>query len=149
MNDAMALGANAKMDLLKHAPLFEACSKQELRQIAQIADELDLREGKALIREGERGREFFVIISGEVEVKRKGRKVTTLGAGSFVGEIALLAKIPRSATVTALTPVDVLVITDRAFLDLCEKSPGIAVKIARTLAERLGENELSDLRSQG
>jgi len=149
MNHAMALGANAKIDLLKHAPLFEQCSKQELQRIASIADELDLPAGKVLIREGERGREFFVIVSGEVEVRRKGRKVKTLGAGSFVGEIALLSKIPRVATVTALTPVDVLVITDRAFLDLCEKSPSLAVKVARTLAERVGENELSDLRAQG
>ena len=145
----MALGANAKMDLLKHAPLFEACSKQELQQIAQIADELDLREGKVLIREGERGREFFVIVSGEVEVRRNGRKISTLGPGGFVGEIALLSKIPRTATVTALTPLDVLVITDRAFLSLLESSPSIAVKVARTLAERVGENELSDLRTQG
>lgn len=142
----MALGANAKIELLKAAPLFAQCSKQELQQIARIADELDLPAGKVLIREGERGREFFVLVNGEVEVRRKGRKVKTLGPGSFVGEIALLSKIPRVATVTALTPLDVLVITDRAFLDLLEKAPLLAVKVARTLAERVGENELSDLR---
>ena len=143
----MALGADAKIKLLKEAPLFEQCSKQELKQIAGIADELDLREGKVLIREGERGREFFVIISGEVEVRRKGRKMSTLGAGSYVGEIALLSQIPRTATVTATTPLDVLVITDRAFLSLLEKSPTIAVKVARTLAERVGRNEVTDLRN--
>jgi len=147
MNPAMALGADAKIKLLKEAPLFEQCSKQELKQIAGIADELDLREGKVLIREGERGREFFVIISGEVEVRRKGRKMSTLGAGSYVGEIALLSQIPRTATVTATTPLDVLVITDRAFLSLLEKSPTIAVKVARTLAERVGRNEVTDLRN--
>ncbi len=143
----MALGADAKIKLLKEAPLFEQCSKQELKQIAGIADELDLSEGKVLIREGERGREFFVIVSGEVEVRRKGRKMSTLGAGSYVGEIALLSQIPRTATVTATTPLDVLVITDRAFLNLLEKSPTIAVKVARTLAERVGRNEVSDLRN--
>lgn len=143
----MALGADAKIKLLKQAPLFEQCSKQELKQIAGIADELDLSEGKVLIREGERGREFFVIVSGEIEVRRKGRKMSTLGAGSYVGEIALLSQIPRTATVTATTPLDVLVITDRAFLNLLEKSPTIAVKVARTLAERVGRNEVSDLRN--
>ena len=97
----MALGTNAKIALIKSAPLFENCSKQELQSIAQIADELDVREGKVLIREGERGREFFVIVTGEVEVRRKGRKMATLGPGSFVGEMALLSKIPRVATVTA------------------------------------------------
>ena len=74
-----------------------------------MADEIDLPAGKVLIREGDRGREFFVVISGEVEVRRKGRKRATLGAGSFVGEMALPSKAPRSATVTALTPLDVLV----------------------------------------
>ena len=92
----MALGTNAKIELIKAAPLFENCSKQELQSIAQIADELDIRAGKVLIREGERGREFFVIVTGEVEVRRKGRKMATLGPGSFVGEMALLSKIPRS-----------------------------------------------------
>ena len=144
MNPGMALGANQKMDLLKHAPLFAHCSKQELQRIAGIADQLDVREGKVLIQEGERGREFFVIVEGEVEIRRKGKKVKTLGPGSFVGEIALLSKIPRVATVTAIEPTSVLVITDRAFMDLCEKSPSIAVKVARTLADRVGENELSD-----
>ena len=142
----MALGTDAKFELIKAAPLFENLSKRELQQIARIADELDIRAGKVLIREGERGREFFVIISGEVEVRRKGRKMATLGPGSFVGEMALLSKIPRVATVTAVTPLDTLVITDRAFLDLLEKTPALGVKVARTLAERVGENELSDLK---
>ena len=137
----MGLGANAKLDLIKGTPLFEHCSKKDLQRIAQIADELDLREGKVLIQEGDRGREFFVVISGEVEVRRKGRKVAILGPGSFVGEMALLSKIPRTATVTALTPLDVLVITDRAFLDLLEKVPELWLKVARALAERVGADE--------
>jgi CRP/FNR family transcriptional regulator, cyclic AMP receptor protein len=141
----MALGANAKLELIKGAPLFENCSKQDLKRIAQITDQLDLRAGKVLIREGERGREFFVIASGEVEVRRKGRKIATLGPGSFVGEMALLSKAPRSATVTAVTPLDVLVITDRAFLDLLDKVPELWLKVARALAERVGADELSDM----
>ena len=141
----MALGTNAKLDLIKGAPLFENCSKQDLQRIAQIADQLDLRAGKVLIREGERGREFFVIVSGEVDVHRKGRKVTTLGPGSFVGEMALLSKAPRSATVTAVTPVDVLVITDRAFLDLLDRMPELWLKVARALAERVGADQLNDV----
>jgi len=140
----MALGANAKLDLIKGVPLFEQCSKKDLQSIAQIADELDLRAGKVLMQEGERGREFFVIVSGEVDVRRKGRKLATLGPGSFVGEMALLSKAPRVATVTAVTPLNVLVITDRAFLSLLDKMPPLCVKVARTLAERVGANELSD-----
>jgi CRP-like cAMP-binding protein len=140
----MALRANAKVELIRHTPLFEHCSKKDLAQIAQIADELDLRAGKVLIREGDRGREFFVVVSGEVEVRRKGRKVATLGPGSFFGEMALLAQAPRSATVTALTPLDVLVITDRAFVSLLDRMPEIWLKVARALAERVHADESRD-----
>jgi CRP/FNR family cyclic AMP-dependent transcriptional regulator len=142
----MALRANAKLDLIKRIPLFEHCSKKELQHIAGIADEIDLRAGKVLIREGERGREFFVLVSGEAEVRRKGRKIATVGPGDFVGEMALLSKAPRNATVTALTPVDVLVITDRAFVNLMDKTPDLWHKVARALADRLGDNELGNPR---
>jgi CRP/FNR family transcriptional regulator, cyclic AMP receptor protein len=137
----MALRANAKVELIHHIPLFEHCSKRDLAQIAKIADELDLPAGKVLIKEGERGREFFVIVSGEVEVRRKGRKVATVGPGGFVGEMALLSHAPRSATVTALTPVDVLVITDRAFVALLDRLPDIWLKVARALADRVRADE--------
>jgi CRP/FNR family cyclic AMP-dependent transcriptional regulator len=140
----VALHANSKLDLLRRVPLFEHCSKKELSLIAGLADEIDLRAGKVLIREGDRGREFFVIIAGEVEVRRKGRKQATLGPGSFVGEMALLSKAPRSATVTALTPLDVLVISDRDFVSLLDKTPELWLKVARALAERIGADELGD-----
>ena len=142
----MRIGKNTKIELIKTIPLFARLSRKELAEVAALADEIDFPGGKEIIREGERGREFFVIVKGEVEVRRKGRKMATLGPGSFVGEMALLSKIPRVATVTAVTPLDVLVITDRAFLDLLEKMPSLTVKVARTLAERVGANELSDLR---
>jgi CRP/FNR family cyclic AMP-dependent transcriptional regulator len=142
----MALAAKTKLDLLKGIPLFEHCSRKDLQHIAAIADELDLRAGKVLIQEGERGREFFVIVGGEVEVRRKGRKIATLGPGAFVGEMALLSRAPRNATVTALTQLDVLVITDRAFLDLLNRMPDLWQKVTRALAERLGDNELGNPR---
>ena len=142
----MALGTNDKIALIKSLPLFEHCSKKDLEHVASIADELDLQAGKVLITEGERGREFFVIISGEVEVFQGGKKVATLGDGSFVGEMALLSKAPRNATVKASTPLDVLVITDRAFVDLLEKNPELWLKVTRALAERLGDNELRNPR---
>ena len=142
----MALRRDAKHDLIKGTPLFAHCSRKDLQRIGQIADEVDLQAGKVLIREGERGREFFVLVSGEVEVRRKGRKIATLGPGSFFGEMALLSKAPRAATVTAVTPIDVLVISDRAFLGLLDKMPELWLKVARALAERVGADELSDRR---
>ena len=141
---SMGVSASGKIDLLKRVPLFGQCSKKDLQNIAQIADELDFRAGKVLIEEGERGREFFVIVEGEVEVRRKGRKVATLGPGDFVGEMALLSKSPRTATVTAVTALDVLVISDRAFLDLLNRMPDLWLKIARALAERAAANEANN-----
>ena len=142
----MALRRDAKLELIKGTPLFTRCSRKDLQRIAEVADEIDLQAGKVLIEEGERGREFFVLVSGEVEVRRKRRKVATLGPGSFFGEMALLSKTPRTATVTAVTPIDVLVISDRAFLGLLDRMPELWLKVARALAERVDADELNDRR---
>ena len=80
----MRLGHNSKTDLIKGVPLFSAASKQELAEIASIADEIDLPEGKTLIREGDTGREFFVLIEGTAEVERGGKKVASIGAGRLL-----------------------------------------------------------------
>ena len=137
----MPLRSKAKTDLLKSVPLFEHCSRRELSRIAGITDEIAVPEGKVLITEGDRGREFFVIISGEVEVRRRGRKVAALGPGTYFGEIALLSQQPRTATVTAVTPLRVLVIADRAFVDLLDEIPELWLKVARSLAERVAADE--------
>lgn len=133
----MRLRKNAKVDLLKGVPLFAGCSKADLERIASLADELDLAEGSTLIREGERGREFLVVVDGTVRVSRKGRKLRDLGAGDFIGEIALVADVPRTATVTATSPVRLLVVTDRAFRSLIERTPSVATKVLQSLGERL------------
>ena len=138
----MARGKNFKIDLIRQVPLFGGCSKTELAQVASIADELDLGEGATLITEGERGREFLVIVEGTVKVTRNGRKLRDLGAGSFVGEIALVANVPRTATVVATSPVRLLVITDRAFKELVRKTPTIASKVMQSLGERLHDSVL-------
>jgi CRP-like cAMP-binding protein len=131
------LHKDAKTDLLKNVPLFAGCSRSELQRIASLADELDLGEGATLIREGERGREFIVIADGTVRVTRKGKEIRSLGAGDFIGEIALVADVPRTATVTATSPVRLLVVTDRAFRGLLEQMPSIAKKVLQSLGERL------------
>ena len=133
----MRLHKDAKTDLLKNVPLFAGCSKSELQRIASLADELDLGEGATLIREGERGREFIVIADGSVRVTRNGKLLRDLGAGDFIGEIALVADVPRTATVTATSPVRLLVVTDRAFRGLLEQMPSIAKKVLQSLGERL------------
>jgi CRP/FNR family transcriptional regulator, cyclic AMP receptor protein len=131
------LHRNAKIDLIKRAPLFAHCTKKEIEQVAHLADEIDLREGKDLTVEGEPGREFFVLIEGTADVRRKGRKVNEMKDGDFFGEIALISGAPRTATVTATSPVRALVITDRDFRMLLKKSPAMQLRVLEALAERL------------
>ncbi len=131
------LKRDAKIELLKNVPLFAGCSKAELKRLASIADEIDLREGTVLTREGRAGHEFFVLIEGTVRVTTGSRNVTDLGPGDWLGEIALLAKGPRTATVTATSPVRTLVITDRDFRHTVSEMPSIAVKVLTGVAERL------------
>jgi CRP/FNR family transcriptional regulator, cyclic AMP receptor protein len=131
------LTRNTKIDLLKRVPLFSGCSKAELGALARSADELDLREGKELTHEGRPAREFFVLVDGTVSVERKGRKIDDLGPGDWFGEIALLTKTPRTATVTATSPLLVLVITDRGFQRVVEEMPSVALKVLAKVGERL------------
>ena len=139
----MALGRNAKIELLKKVPLFAGCSKSELKELALIADEIDLRDGHVLTREGRPGRDFFVMVEGTAQVTRKDKKIADLGSGDWFGEIALLTDAPRTATVTATSPVDVLVVTDRSFHRVVETMPSIALKVLAVVGERLARDAKS------
>lgn len=123
--------------MISKVPLFAGLSKRELAQVASIADEIDFRAGKVLIREGERGREFFVLLEGDAEVRRRGKKLATRSAGEFFGEIALVSNLPRVATVTTTSEVRALVITDRDFRALIKRSPQIALKVLEAVVDRL------------
>jgi CRP-like cAMP-binding protein len=133
----MRLRKDAKVELLKRVPLFSKLDKKALEDVAHIADEIDLPAGKEMATEGDRGREFFVLLKGEADVTRGGEKINTMKEGDFFGEIALVTKMPRTATVTATSDVDVLVITERAFDSLLKKSPTIGRSVAEALAERV------------
>jgi CRP-like cAMP-binding protein len=135
------LRKNAKVELLKSVPLFSECSRKHLNEIAGIADEIDLRDGKELTKEGRPGREFFVLIEGTADVKKGSRRVNRLGPGDFFGEIALVRQTPRTATVVATSPIRALVITDRSFRSLLEHQPEIQGKVMSALAARLGPDE--------
>ena len=133
----MRLRKDAKIELIRRVPLFAQCSRRELEQIAALADEIDVPEGRTLIEEGARGREFFVLLDGTADVRVKGRRRATMKAGDFFGEIALVSDSPRTATVTTTSPARALVITDRAFRSLLERTPQIQLKVLQALAERL------------
>jgi CRP-like cAMP-binding protein len=133
----MKLRRDAKIELLRRVPLFAGCSGKELGQISALADELHQPEGTTLITEGTKGREFFVLVDGTVDVRRGGRKVNSLGAGTFFGEIALVSDTPRTATVVATSPVRLLLITGQSFTRLLRDSPSIQAKVLAALAERV------------
>jgi len=134
---AARVRSGTKVDLIARVPLFAGLSKSELGQVASIADEIDLPANKVLIREGERGREFFVLLEGEAEVARKGRKLAIRRSGDFFGEIALVSSLPRTATVKTREPSRALVIRDVEFRALLRRTPAIAVKVLQAVADRI------------
>jgi CRP-like cAMP-binding protein len=136
------LRKNAKVELIKRVPLFSHCSRKELGMVAQIADEIDLPEGKTLMKEGDRGREFFVLVEGSADVVKSSRKVNTLGGGDFFGEIALVSQRPRTATVRTASPVRVLVVTEQSFRSLLDRAPDVQRKVLLALADRVAHDEL-------
>jgi CRP/FNR family cyclic AMP-dependent transcriptional regulator len=136
------LHRNQKVELIKHTPLFANCSKRELEEIAHLADEIDLRQGKEMTRQGSPGREFFVLLDGEAEVTKDGQVINQLSGGDFFGEIALVSDSPRTATVTATSPVRALVITDRDFRHLLKDQPELQSKVLAALAARLAPDVL-------
>jgi CRP/FNR family transcriptional regulator, cyclic AMP receptor protein len=128
---------DTKVAALKRSPLFEGLARKQLVLLARLTDDLEFPAGSVLCKEGERGREFFVIIEGEAEVTRGGKHLATIGSGEFFGEIALLERVVRTATVTATTPLRFFVVSDSAFSSVLAADPSIERQLLRTLARRL------------
>lgn len=128
---------SAYLDRLANVPLFRSLSRRDLQRIATRATSHQARKGEALTREGRAGHEFFVIGEGRATVRRKGRKVASLKRGDFFGELALLDRVPRNATVVADTDMEVWVLDGREFGAVLREVPEIAVKLLSGLAHRL------------
>jgi CRP-like cAMP-binding protein len=125
------------IDHLQQVSLFAACSRKDLQLVAKRAEEIRVPAGKALVTEGETGHEFFVILSGTARVTRHGRKIATLGPGDAFGELALLEKSPRNATVVAETDMELVVLGQREFAGIVDEVPGFARKMLAGMAKRL------------
>jgi CRP/FNR family transcriptional regulator, cyclic AMP receptor protein len=131
---------DTKVQALKGVPLFAGLSRKELVRLERVCEDLEVEPGRVLCKEGEIGHEFFVLVDGKVQVSRKGRRVATMGGGDFVGEIALVTELPRTATVTAETPVRLFVLTSREFHAVLDQNPKVERKVLRALARRLAES---------
>ncbi|MDX6540646.1 MAG: hypothetical protein QOI71_2256 [Gaiellales bacterium] len=137
------LRKDAKIELLRHVTLFAGCSKRELAEIARITDEIDFKPGKTLITQGAPGRQFYVIIEGAVDVVRDGERLPPARGGSeFFGEIALVSGVPATATVTTSEPTRALVISQRHFRGLLDRSPSIYRRVLHSFSERLAPHVL-------
>jgi CRP/FNR family cyclic AMP-dependent transcriptional regulator len=121
---------------LESIPLFAELSKKERRGVAQRADEVDIDEGREIVREGEFPYEFFAIEEGTAEVKRGEQHLAELGPGDFFGEMGLIGKAPRNASVIARSPVIAVVMTGSAFRQIDRELPGVAKQIRKAIDER-------------
>lgn len=121
---------------LKDVPFFSSLSKRDLTTVAQQMEEIDIPEGKQLVREGDFGHEFFLIVDGTAEVVRGGARIAERGPGEFFGEMALLEEERRTATVTAKSPMRVLVMTRQNFRALDATAPEIHAIVAEAIEAR-------------
>ena len=133
----MTLSLSARIETLRRVPIFAGCSRAELREVALSADEVGFPEGHVLTREGQRGREFFVLVEGTARVTKDGKPLANLHAGDWLGEIAILTHAPRTASAETTSPVLALVLTDQALRRIVEATPRIALRILASVGQRL------------
>jgi CRP/FNR family transcriptional regulator, cyclic AMP receptor protein len=126
---------------LAAVPLFEGLSKKQLRRISSLMTRIDRPAGQVLTTEGQQGYEFFIVLDGEVEVRQGDRVIATRRPGDYVGEIALLDRRPRTATVVATTPVSVEVLSRSEFVSLLAEVPELSEQVMATMAQRLVDLE--------
>jgi CRP/FNR family transcriptional regulator, cyclic AMP receptor protein len=132
------------VETLGTVPLFSACSKKELQLVAKSAERVTIPAGKVVVNEGAAGTEFFVIIDGRARVERHAREVAVLGPGQFFGDLALLDRAPRNASVIADSDLEVAKLGQRAFDTLLDV-PGFSKKLLAGLARRLREQDARNL----
>lgn len=128
-------------ETLPNIELFSELSKREIRNVAALMTPVRVKAGRKLTEEGAPGREFMIIVEGNATVRRKGRVLARLGPGDFFGELAVVAGVPRTATVTADTDMVVETLNRREFSSLLDESPRIAKKVLIGAVRRLHEIE--------
>jgi CRP/FNR family transcriptional regulator, cyclic AMP receptor protein len=119
---------------------FSGLTKDELQKLAQWTDEIDVPAGEVMAEQGRFAHEFFVIEEGEAAVTQDGNQIAELGPGDFFGEIALLETERRTATVTASTPMRVIVMFQREFRQMEHEMPAVADRVRAAIRARLDNN---------
>jgi CRP-like cAMP-binding protein len=130
-------GGDPKVELIESVPMFCRLGRHEREQVAQLLDEVDVPAGKVLMRQGDTGREMFVVVSGRFKVERDGRQISEGGPGSVLGEMSLISEGARTATVTATEPSKLLVAGHREFHALMDDHPALKLQVLEGLAEKV------------
>ena len=138
-----SLVPDPKVDRLAQVPLFKALSKRDLEFLASRIDEVSLRPGQTVIREGQSTESFFIVVSGNVNVTRAGKPAARLGPGDFFGEIGMLDQGPATATVVTEGPVDAMVLSHAQFRDAIKANTGWPLQVIAAMAQRLRANALA------
>ena len=121
---------------LRSISLFESLTSEERRAIAPHADQIEVPKGTELVRQGDFAYEFFVIEEGTAEVTRDGEHVAELGPGDFLGEMGIVSKAVRNATVKTTSDARVVVMTEQALRSMARTNPGVADRITAAVEER-------------
>lgn len=135
------MARDLKLELLRSIPLFAGFGRREIERLGQLVDEVDLPEGRVLMRQGDSGNEALVIIEGSARVERDGRLIAERTNGDVIGEIALVSEGPRTATVTLTAPSRLLVVGHREFHTLMDEMPDVRLKVLSELARRVRDLE--------
>jgi CRP-like cAMP-binding protein len=153
-DDARMERLRLKREVLSQMPLFRPLGDPELRRVLQVTEVRAFTDGQAIITQGEKGNELFLVLNGEAEVIRGGNRVVVLRRGEHFGEMALIRSQPRSATVRSLGESELMVINRSDFFDILRKEHQLAVKLlwqfTGVLADRLAEttNDLSSAKEE-
>jgi CRP/FNR family cyclic AMP-dependent transcriptional regulator len=139
-------GKDPKIEHLRSIALFSACGPGDLQRVAQLVDEVEIADGRVIMREGEPGSEMYIVVDGKARVERDGRRINEVGPGAVVGEMSLIAEGPRTATVIAEGPVRAFVVAHREFHSLMDGHPEFRKRVMEGLAakvRRLEEDALN------
>ena len=139
------MARDSHLDKLADVPLFSALSRKDLQRIAKASDEVDVKAGRVLVDQGKTGHEFFLILDGQATVRRNGKAVAGLTSGDYFGELSLLSREPRDASVVADTDMKLLILGQREFTGMLDSVPGLAAKILAIMARRLREADVRNI----
>ncbi len=139
--------SSQKVEVLKKVPLFSTLSGRNLNEVGKLADEIPIKAGKVLVQQGKAGWDFFLIAEGQARVEKDGKKIRTLGPGDFFGEISLIDREPRTASVIAESDMTLLSVSFRSFAHLLETVPGLARDMLIALCKYIRRAEQASIYS--